>query len=268
MSLHCREDTSFSENQFNFSSAISINAEGEHPCFSSTPLHDSSDHEDVDEHVKFSNHGCHDLFTPSFNQDVDSFVVDLSKPLVFDDLFADEVETPQYVKALHPALMVMPSPHCLEVNSTSNKKSVETPQAPHHSHVYIEDQSSSQISLPPPESSDPIAHALEESYTTNTLLKRKFSSFFMFARHTRSKECTCLSSTHSVLQHHGTFAECLSCAFTLFFSVDTFKLQACWSTLSYLFCLLVYMLIFPVYHAFTNMGQPMPQWLHWKYHST
>ena len=41
LSLHCGEDTSSYKNPFNLLSVISENTEGEHPCFSSTPLHDS-----------------------------------------------------------------------------------------------------------------------------------------------------------------------------------------------------------------------------------
>jgi len=83
----------------------------------------------------------------------------------------------------------MIGPHYIEVDSTSNQKFVETPTASHHSPVYIEDQSSSQSSHPPTKSHDPIAHALEESYTMSTLVKSMLSFFFMFNHLLRSKEC-------------------------------------------------------------------------------
>ena len=62
-------------------------------------MYDSSNHEDANKHPEFSNHGCRDLRTSSFDHDFDS-LVNLSKPLVSDDLSIDEVETPQAVEAL------------------------------------------------------------------------------------------------------------------------------------------------------------------------
>jgi len=100
ISLHCREDTYFYANPLNLSFFVPKNEEGGHSCFSSTPLYDSSDHEDVDEHLEFFYHGCHDLFISSFDHDVDSHTIDPSKPQVFDDLPTNEVETPQVVEAL------------------------------------------------------------------------------------------------------------------------------------------------------------------------
>lgn len=144
----------FSENPFNLSSVISGNAEGEHSCLSSTPLHDLSNHEDVDQHLEFSDRGCHDLFTPSFDHVVDSLIVNLSKPLISDDPPLNEVKTPQDVEALQRALMVMLGPRCPKVSSAPDQKSIETLEAPHHSPVCIEDQSNPQISHPPPELSD------------------------------------------------------------------------------------------------------------------
>lgn len=94
---------------------------------------------------EFSNHGSHHLFTDTFNHDDSSFTVDISKPLVFDDLPTDEVETPQAIEELQPKMMVISIPHCLEVSSTSNHKYVETPHAHHHSLVCIEDQYHPQI---------------------------------------------------------------------------------------------------------------------------
>lgn len=60
---------------------------------SSNPLYDSSDHEDADEIIDFSDRRGHDLFTLIFDHDVDSIIVDLSKPPIYDDLSVDEVET-------------------------------------------------------------------------------------------------------------------------------------------------------------------------------
>src|SRR5699024_9887321 len=117
-----------------------------------------------------------------------------------------------------------------------------------------------------PKSHDPIAYALEESYTSSTLAKHNLSIFLMFSSLPQSKEYACLSSTHSVSQRHVKFAKCLSCTFTLFFSVDVFKLGVCWSSLLNISCSLFYMYIFLVYHVFTNKGQPMHRFLHWKYH--
>ena len=110
MSLHFEEDTSSSENPSNLSSVISENMEGENPCFSSTPLHDSSNHEDADKHLEFFDLGCRDLSTSSSNHDANAIGVNLSKTLVYDDLSVDEVETLQIVEATQPKLMdVRPS---------------------------------------------------------------------------------------------------------------------------------------------------------------
>lgn len=81
------------ENPLNVSSVFSKKVECEHYFFSSTPLYYSLDH------------------------NVDSFIVDLSKPPIFNDLPIDEVETPQVVESLQVELMVMSGPHCLEVDS-------------------------------------------------------------------------------------------------------------------------------------------------------
>lgn len=71
------EEKFFTENLLHFSSTFSKNAEGEHSLFSSTPLFDSSYHEDVDELIDFSDRSCRDLFTPIFNHDVELIIVDL-----------------------------------------------------------------------------------------------------------------------------------------------------------------------------------------------
>ena len=102
---------------------------------------DSSNHEDADKHLEFSDLGCHDLSTSSSDHDVDSIIVNISKALVYNDLSVDEVETPQTVEELQPELMVMSHHCCLEVGFTSDQQIVETPKAPHHSSICIEDQS-------------------------------------------------------------------------------------------------------------------------------
>ena len=54
------------------SAHVPRNIEGEFVYFSSTPLFDSSNHEDTDEIIDFSDHSCHDLFAPVFDHDDDS----------------------------------------------------------------------------------------------------------------------------------------------------------------------------------------------------
>ena len=139
LSLHCREDASSSQNPSHISSVISKNTEGEHPYFSSTPLHDSSNHEDPNKHPKFYDCCCRDLCTYSFDHNVDPLIVNISKPLVSDDLSINEVETPQAIEAPQPKLMVMVGAHYHKVSSTSNQKIFETPKAPHHSLLHVED---------------------------------------------------------------------------------------------------------------------------------
>jgi len=140
--LRTREETYLLPNILSISSFIPKNAEGEHSFLSSTPLYDSSDHEYADEHTKLSNCGCRDHFSPPFDQDVDSFSVELYKPSILEDLLVREVKTPRDVKALQLDLMVIAGHHYIEVDSTQNKKSIETPKVLHHSLVYIKYQSS------------------------------------------------------------------------------------------------------------------------------
>ena len=59
--------------------------------------------------------------------------------------------------------MVMLGPRCPEVGFTSDQEIVETPKAPHHLSICIEDQPHTQIILPPLELQDPITHAFEET---------------------------------------------------------------------------------------------------------
>lgn len=140
-SLDRGEDKFFIENPLDLSSTFSVNVEGENSSFSSTPLFDSKDHEDVDELIEFSDHINRDLFTHIFDHDVDSIIVDLSKPSVYDYLSVDEVETLRVVGALQPKLMVMSGPHCPEVSFISEQEIVELTKPPHHSSICIEDQS-------------------------------------------------------------------------------------------------------------------------------
>jgi len=94
------EDKLFIENPLDFASSFSGNEEHENSCLLSTPLFDLSNHADVDEIIDFSYRSCHDPFTIVFDHDVDSIIVDISKPLVYDDLYIHKVKTPQAVEAL------------------------------------------------------------------------------------------------------------------------------------------------------------------------
>ena len=105
------------------------------------PLHDSSNHEDVEKHPRFYHLGCYDLSNSSSDHDVDSLIVNPSNPLVYDYPSVNEVETLQTVEALQPDLMLMPSPRCPKVGFTFDQEIFETPKAPHHSSVCIDDQS-------------------------------------------------------------------------------------------------------------------------------
>lgn len=192
-------------------------------CFSSTPLYGSPDHEDVVVHLNFLYHGCHDIFTHSCDHDFNSPLIDISNPPIFDDPYSDEVENPQDFKALQTEMIVISCSHRLEANPTSNQKYVESPYAPHQSPIHIENQSNSHFLHPPPETHDPIAHALE-SYVASTTAKQNFSSFFMFACLLSSKVCICLSLMQNVTKHHDTSTQCLSRAFNFLISVVVFKI--------------------------------------------
>jgi len=234
LSLQCRVDTYSSKNRFNLSLIFLENTEGEHICFLSTPQPNSSNHEDANKHPEFSDLGCHDLFTSSFNHDVDSTIVKLSKRLVYDDLSIQEVETPSTVKALQPKLMVMLGPCYPEVGLTSGHEIVETLKAPHHSLLFTKDQPNTHILLPPLELHDPITHALEESYTASTHSQHKWSTFLTFACMSQSRECIHSTSACSVAQHHGSTTECMSCTITHLCFVVTCKLGVCLSSLLHL----------------------------------
>jgi len=128
------------ENPSNLSSIFPENTKGEHHCFPSTPLLDSSNHEDANKHPEFSDLGCHDLSTSSSDHDVDSIIVNLSKTLVYDDISVNEVETLQTIETLQPELMVMLGPCCPEVGFTYGQEIVETLKASHHSQLCFEYQ--------------------------------------------------------------------------------------------------------------------------------
>jgi len=131
------EEKLFIEDPLDPSPVFSGNTEDEFVHFSSTPLFDSSDHEDVEEFIDFSDHGCHYPFSSNFNHDHESIVVDFLKPPVYDDLLDDEVETPKVVEALQPKLMVMSCPRSLGVSLTSDHEIVQSPKAPHHSSILL-----------------------------------------------------------------------------------------------------------------------------------
>lgn len=174
-------DKLFIEDPIEPSSIFSGNKEDEFVLFSSTPLFDSSDHEDAKEFIDFSDRGGYDPFASNFDQDHESIAVDLLKPPVYDDLPNDEFETPKTVEALQPELMVMLGPRSLEVSLTSDDEIVQSPKAPHHSSVCIEDPSHIQITLPPLKLHNPISHALEESYIASNCSRCKLSLFLWFA---------------------------------------------------------------------------------------
>lgn len=111
-----------------------------------------------------------------------------------------------------------------------------------------------------------ITQDLKEYYTMSMIAKHNMLVFLMFSCMSQPKECVCLPSTRNASQHHGMSVKCLFCALALFYYVNVLELGACWSSLIYISCSLVYMHIFPVNHVFTNMGQPMHHWLHLKYH--
>ena len=121
---------------------------------------DSSNHEDADQYPKFSDLGCHDFFTSSSDHDVDSLVFNLSKPLVYDDLFVDKFETPQTIKEPHPELMVLLGPRYPEVGFTSDQEIVQTCKVPHHSSICTREHSNTHILFPPLELHNPITHSL------------------------------------------------------------------------------------------------------------
>ena len=185
--------------------------------------------------------------------------------MVCDDLPVNEVETPQTVEALQLELMVMSGPCFPEVDLTSSQEIVETLKVPHHSLRCIEDQPNNHISLPPLELHDPITHTLEESYTASTHAQHEWSTFLTFACMTQSRECIHSTSSHSVTQYHRSSTECMSCTLTHLCSVVACKIGVC-LLLWHLSCFLVRTTVLFTNHAFTNMGQPIHRWMHWKYH--
>lgn len=122
----------------------------------------------------------------------------MSNAWFYDDLSINKVKTPEIVEALQLELMVMSGPHLPELGFTSNQEIIETLNTPHHSLICIEDQENTQMSLPPLELNDFVAHALEESYTASTLGKPKWSTFLTFSCMSQSTECIYSTSSHSV----------------------------------------------------------------------
>lgn len=213
-----REDKLFIKNPLDLSSAFNKNIEDEFFCFSFTPLFDLSDHEDADEIIEFSNHGYRDPFTSVFDHDDDSIKINFSKPPIYDDLFDDEVETPQIFEALQPELMVMSSPPCPEVGFTSNQDIVQSPEAPHHSYVCIKYPSHTNIMLPPLKLHNPIAHALEEYYIASTCAQHKLSLFLSFSCMSQSRVCICFkvhAVSHSTVKSPRTTCHVLALTYVL-----------------------------------------------------
>ena len=118
--------------------------------------------------LEFFYHGCHNLFTLSSDQDVDSLIVNPSRPLFYEDPSINEVKTPQIIEAFQPEMMVMSGLRCLEFGFAFDKEILQTLKAPHHSSICTQNHSNTQILLPPLELHDPIAHASEESYIAST----------------------------------------------------------------------------------------------------
>lgn len=77
--------------------------------------------------------------------------------------------------------MVMLGHRCSKVGFTSNQEFFQRLKAPHHSSLCTQDQSNTQILLPPLKLHDPIAHALEEYYIASTLAQHKWSTFLTFS---------------------------------------------------------------------------------------
>jgi len=196
----------------NPSSDLCKEMEGDISCFQSSPLYDSSDHEDasVFDLEQISNHNCRDLFIDTSIHDFDLSMVDPSKPLVFVDLPSDVLELPQVVEALQLKMMVMLGFCSLEADSNSNKTNDAYFKAPHRSSAQIENQSVSQFSHPPYILHNPIAQSLKESYLASSITKHEFSSFFMFAHFRSSEDCSCISYFHNCFKHHNACAKCFS----------------------------------------------------------
>ena len=109
---------------------------------------------------------------------------------------------------------------------------------------------------------------LEEYYKTSTHSQCKWFTSLMLVCMSHSRECIHSTSARSVAQYHGKSIEPMSCVFTHFCYVDSFKLGVCLSSLLHLSYFLVRIAFLFAYQAFTIMGQPMHRWMHWKYHFT
>lgn len=241
-----RREVEFSiTNLSNSSSFVSWNIEAEICHFSSSPLYDSSNHEDsIIDDLEFSKHGCVYLLTDLAGHNADFSTVDFSKPSISDDLPYDEVELPQAVKTLQPKLMVMSSSRRLEVSSIPDQNNLEPVKPPHVSTTHIEDLFVLQFSHPPSIFQDLITQSFEESYLVSTKVKQRFIYFFMFHWPCSSKFFPCKSSTRSVSGHYDITTKCLPCNLRSYFSVCSFKLWTFWFRLGYLSCFMCYLNIF------------------------
>lgn len=164
--------------------------------------------------------------------------------------------------------MVMLGPRCPEVGFSSDQEIVQTFKAPHHSSTCTQDQSNTEILLPPLELHDPVIHALEESYLASTHAWRKLSLFLLFSCMSQSRVSLCFKVAHCVTQHHDKSVDYLSCTCTQLGLVGTLNHEVWLSSMLYLSWLLVRTTGLLTDKAFTNMGLPMRWWLHWKYHFT
>lgn len=184
------------------------------------------------------------MFTSSSNHDVHSLIVNLSKPLVYEDPSINKVETPQMVEALQVELMAMSGPRCPEVGFDPNQEIVQTLKVPHYSSLSTQYQSNTQVFLPPLELYDPIAHALEdESYL-----------FFSCLLTCHSQECDFASKLH-FMSHNTMMSPWTSChACTHLCPMGTLKHEVWFSSLLYLSRSLVQTIGFLMDQAFTNMG--------------
>jgi len=147
---------------------------------------------------------------------------------------------PKTIEALQPKLMDMSGPHSFGVSLTFDHEIFQSPKAPYHSSVCIEDPSHTHITLPPLELHNPIAHALDESYIASTCSRRKLSFLLSFSCMSQSRVCLCFKFPRSVAQHHDKSTDCLSCTCTHLCPVGTWKHELWLSSLLYISFLLVH----------------------------
>ena len=111
-----------------------------------------------------------------------------------------------------------------------------------------------------------IAHALEESYIASTRSQCKLSLFLAFSWMSHSRVCLCSKVARSVTQHYDKSTDYSSCTCTHLCPVGILKHEVWLSSLLYISFLLVHTIGLLADQSFTNMGQIMRWWLHWKYH--